>query len=118
SNDHLRAPVRASKARTSPLAGAGLLLSATAEPVMTRSLTTTGGDVTSYAVNSIGGTRRPDRKSMEPLAPKPAHGFPVPASSAKRRASIVAAKMRRAHEAVARPFGSRQNATPRLVKSP
>ena len=47
SNVHLSAPVRASNARTSPLAGARLVLSATAEPVMTRSPTIAGGDVTS-----------------------------------------------------------------------
>ena len=39
------APVRASNARTSPLAGAGRELSAIAAPVTTRSLTTSGGEV-------------------------------------------------------------------------
>jgi hypothetical protein len=37
--------VRASKARTSPLAIVGRLLSAIDDPVITRPLTTTGGDV-------------------------------------------------------------------------
>ena len=43
---HRSAPVRASNARTSPLAGAGRELSAIEDPVITRSLTTTGGEVT------------------------------------------------------------------------
>jgi hypothetical protein len=41
------APVRASKPRTSPLAGARRLLSAMADPAITMSPTTAGGDVIS-----------------------------------------------------------------------
>jgi hypothetical protein len=42
---HLSAPLRASKARTSPLAGFGRVLSAIEEPVTTRPFTITGGEV-------------------------------------------------------------------------
>ena len=42
-------PVRASKARTSPLAAFVRLLSATAEPVTIRPRITAGGDVSSYS---------------------------------------------------------------------
>jgi hypothetical protein len=45
SHVHFSAPVRASHPRTSPLAGAGRLLSATEDPVTTTPFTTMGGDV-------------------------------------------------------------------------
>jgi hypothetical protein len=42
-------PVRASKARTSPLAALVRLLSATAEPVTIKPLITAGGEVSAYS---------------------------------------------------------------------
>src|SRR5687767_8527766 len=79
---HRSAPVRASKARTSPLAGAGRELSAIDEPTITRSLTTTGGDVTWYAAGNAAGMRSPSRRPMVPSTPKAAHGLPDTASIA------------------------------------
>src|SRR6185436_12555200 len=66
SQDHLSAPVRASYARTSPLGRSGLVLSATDDPVITRPLTTRGGDVTEYAAGSKGAIRRPIFRSTMP----------------------------------------------------
>src|SRR5687768_3149146 len=73
---HSGAPVRTLNARTSPLAGATLLLSAIADPVTTTSPTTTGGEVISKAGGSNGFTRSADRSSTTPFCPNSAHGLP------------------------------------------
>src|SRR6185436_6005121 len=64
---HFSFPVRASHARTSPLAGSARELSAIPEPVITRSPMIAGGDVCSYAGNSKGGMRSHERRSTPPL---------------------------------------------------
>jgi hypothetical protein len=83
------------------------LLSATADPTITRPFTIAGGDVTSYSANSNGALRNPRRRSTVPPFPKVAITTPVFASTAIKRPSVVARKIL--------PF---QNETPRLVKSP
>src|SRR4051812_44211184 len=67
---HFRAPVRASNARTSPLAAFVRPLSATAEPTTTMSLMIAGGDVTSYSENSDGLLRSDSRRLTVPALPK------------------------------------------------
>src|SRR5947207_143184 len=49
SHDHRAAPVRASKARTTPAGALARLLSATVDPTITKPFTTAGGDVTEYS---------------------------------------------------------------------
>src|SRR5215207_774983 len=96
SHVHRNAPVRASYARTSPLAASVRPLSATAEPTTTIPLMIAGGDVTSYSDISDGLFRSDPRRSTVPAAPNPSHSVPRSASSAMRRPSIVAMKIRRA----------------------
>src|SRR5437667_12793726 len=67
---HLRTPVLASYARTSPLAGLGRLLTATEDPVMTNPLIVTGGDVTEYAYGSHGAIRGQALRSTPPSRTK------------------------------------------------
>src|SRR5207244_888676 len=73
---------------------------------------TAGGDVSSYSEKSDGGMRSPLRRLTSPLSPKPAIGFPLVASSAMSRASMVAMKTRRG------PIAGFHKLTPRLAKSP
>src|SRR3954467_10957939 len=113
-----RAPVRASKPRTSPLAASMLLLSATAEPTTTTPFTTVGGEVSSYSDANVGGLRRPLRSCTCPRLPKSVHGAPLAASSAIKRVSIVATNTLSAHTAVGAALLSSQSATPRFAKSP
>src|SRR5207244_12077113 len=94
---HLRAPVLASYARTSPLAGLGRLLSATEDPVMTNPLIATGGDVIENAPGSIGAIRSPDLRSTRPSRPKPAKGRPDCSSSARSCVRALPPKIRRRH---------------------
>src|SRR4029077_1530597 len=79
-------PVRASNARTSPLAASVHWLSATPEPTITRSPNIAGGEVSSYSHFSCGGLRRPARRSTLPPLPNESTALPVAASTAKRRA--------------------------------
>src|SRR4249919_892106 len=120
SHVHRNVPVRASNARTSPLAASVRLLSATALPTTIRSLITAGGDVTSYSDSSSGLLRSDARRLTVPPVPNDAHGVPRSASSAIRRPSIVATITRLTHEALgcAGRRESTQYETPRLVKSP
>ena len=83
------APVRASNARTSPLAASVRLLSEIAEPDTSSPLIIAGGDVSSYSAFSKGALRSPLRSVIEPWSPKLSHGVPRLASSAMMRASIV-----------------------------
>src|SRR5437667_2571636 len=115
---HLMAPVRASEARTSPLAGLGRLLSAIEEPVITSPFTTTGGDVMEYAPGSKGEIRRPAFRSTMPLRPNPVQGRPSRASSANSCDCAVATNMRRRQTAPAGADSSSHVDTPRLAKSP
>ena len=83
------APVRASKARTSPLAPTVELLSAMAEPTTMRSLITAGGEVCSYSSPKDCVLRSPSIRSTVPPLPKPLQGLPSRASSCTSRASIT-----------------------------
>src|SRR5437588_150202 len=65
---HSSTPVRASNARTSPLAAFVRLLSATDEPVTIRPLITAGGDVSSYSSALDGALRRPWRRFTVPAS--------------------------------------------------
>src|SRR5262245_46677659 len=84
------APVRVSNARTSPEAPCARTLSAIPEPTITRFAITAGGEVSSYSPLKRGLRRSPSVRSISPLRPKSAHGFPDAASSAVSRASILA----------------------------
>src|SRR4029077_4456245 len=68
------APVRASKARTTPLGSSARLLSPIAEPTMTRSRRIAGGDVISYSPFQRGALIRSRSRFTSPFAPKSRHG--------------------------------------------
>src|SRR5205807_3809154 len=91
---------------------------ATEEPVITRPLTTAGGDVMEYASGSNGAIRSPAVRSTVPSRPNPAQGRPSRASSAISCDCAVATKIRRRHAAPAGADSSSQVETPRLAKSP
>ena len=118
SNVQRSAPVRASYARTSPLAASMRLLSATADPTTTTPATTVGGEVSSYSDAKAGGFLNPSRSLTVPAAPKLVQGVPVAASSAINRVSMVARKMRSEHRESGTAALSSQRATPRFAKSP
>jgi len=90
------APLRTSNARMTPSGASVRWLSATADPTITRSRTTIGGDVTPYSQCYSGWWRRPTVRSIAPCAAKSSHGRPVRTSSAASRAPTVATKMRSA----------------------
>src|SRR5438105_819393 len=67
-------PVRASKARTTPLGSSARLLSAIADPTMTISRRIAGGDVISYSPFQRGVLVRSRSRLTSPFAPKSLHG--------------------------------------------
>src|SRR3954466_13111734 len=86
SHVHFNVPVRASNARTSPLAAFVRLLSATDEPVTSSPFTIAGGEVSWYSAVSNGVLCRPRRRLSVPRSANAAHGRPFRASSAMIRA--------------------------------
>src|SRR5687768_10959231 len=112
---HRFAPVRASNPRTVPRSRSTPRLSPIDDPTITTPLTTAGGDVTPYSPFATGPTS--SVRSIVPPAAKSWQGFPVTASSAMRRASIVGRKIRRAHAAFGWAEGSDHADTPREAKA-
>src|SRR5262249_1298980 len=110
---HLSAPVLASNARTMPLGASARSLSVIAEPTITRSPATAGGEVMWYSP----GISFPSRfESVTcPRSPKSSQGFPVVASSAISRPSFVARNIRRPQVESGAARLSCHAATPRQV---
>nr|MBO2514267.1 hypothetical protein [Gammaproteobacteria bacterium] len=65
------------------------LLSATAEPTITRSRYAAGGDVTPYSSGQSGGRRSPSVRSISPLRPNSSQRCPSRRSRQTRRPSTV-----------------------------
>ena len=78
---------------------------------MTRSSITAGAEVSSYSPSRLI-LEMPSLRLICPALPKSSQGCPVDASRAKRRASIVARKMRCRQVPVSAAFVSDQNVTP------
>ncbi len=107
-----RAPVWASKARTTPLGITAWELSSMDDPTTTSPSITAGGEVMWYCPGMYPAT---SRRLTCPLWPKSWQALPVAASRAIRRASTVASN-RRVRHVVARPaLGSVHAARPRLI---
>ena len=107
--DQRCAPVRTSKARTSP--GAAMPGPSPLEkPRITKSSKMAGAEVGPYGSLPIG-TSRSSRRSLTPIAPKLESSLPVAASIENNRPSEVPCNMRRS------PFGllSDQYASPRFT---
>src|SRR5580692_10728096 len=106
------APLRASKARTTPAGMSTLWLSLIAEPTITTSSITAGGEVMWYQPALYPGT---SRRLISPPLPKSAQGLPFAASSAMSLASCVASKIRVRHACPAEREASAQAVPPRLT---
>src|SRR5580704_16250671 len=106
------APLRASRARTTPAGMSTRWLSLIAEPTITTSSIAAGGEVMWYHP-----ARYPEtlRRLISPPLPKSSQGLPLAASSAMSLASCVASKIRVRHACPTERDASTQAVAPRLT---